>query len=357
MKKIHFNQLFKAKSKPTVGIDIGSNSIKIVEFQGEGAGRTLKRIGRAGIPMDSIVDGSIKDSETVSATLKRLLNNLDIRTKRASASISGYSVIVKRITVPYETEKDIEDNLLAEAEKYVPFEIDEVYIDFYILSGPDKEKPGSDIFLVAAKKEIVDQYAGLLESVGLTPAVIDVDAFALGNSFELAFGNVTEPAALVDIGASKTNLNVIINGTPIFARDMAIGGNQLTEAISDTTGLDREESERLKISGSKDDSLRQEAAGLIREYMELWADEIKKAIDFYRSGSPVEEHPKHLFLSGGSTLFKGIENQFQQRMKMDVSRLNPFARLGQVKEINPEYLDEVAPQFAIASGLGIRSSE
>ena len=357
MKKFEFSQLFRSRPKPTIGVDVGSNSIKIVEFSGYGPNRSVRRIGRAKLPQEAIVDGTIKDPEAVSGALSGLVENLSPKTKKASTSISGYSVIVKRVNVPFDTEQEIEDNLLLEAEKYVPFEIDEVYVDFYILAGPSEGRTGSDIFLVAAKKEIVDEYAKLLESVGLTPSVIDVDAFALGNAFELAFGEVAEPAALIDIGASKTNLNVLIKGTPVFARDMALGGNQITDAISEATGLSIDDAEKAKISGTKDPVLKQEIAQVIREIISDWTEEIKKALDFYRSSAPPEEHPRHVFLSGGSCLLYGIEKPFAEKLNLEVRRLNPFDKIGHDKEINPDYLSTVAPQFVIASGLGIRSSE
>jgi len=356
MKNFKLKNLFNKKDTPTLGIDIGSHTIKLAEFSGSGTSRNLRRIGRALLPPGVIVDGSIKDHDTVENTLRSLISNCQPKVKRVSTSISGYSVIVKRIRVPYVTEKEIEENLLIEAEKYVPFEIDDVYIDFSILKTADKEGEGTDIFLVAAKKEIVDAYAGLLEAIGLTPAVIDVDAFTLVNAFEMAFGDVSEPAVLIDIGAAKTNLNVIQNGMPIFARDMAIGGEQLTEAIQEATGLNREDAEAAKISGSRDKVLTEEVRQVVVQMADLWIEEIKKAINFFKANASPEEFPSHVFISGGCALLKDIEKHFSKGLGIEATKLNPFFDMTCTKEIDTAYLDTISPQMAIVSGLAMRSA-
>jgi type IV pilus assembly protein PilM len=358
MKNFKLTSLFKKKEKPVLGIDVGSHTIKLAEFAGSGKNRTLRTFGRAMLPPDVIVDGSIKDHETVGNILRNLISSCQPKIKRVATSISGYSVIVKRIHVPYSNEKDIEENLLIEAEKYVPFEIDDVYIDFSILKNTQQEDvEGTDIFLVAAKKEIVDAYAGLMEAIGLTPAVIDVDAFTLVNAFEMAFGDVSEPAVLIDIGASKTNLNIIQNGMPVFARDMAIGGEQLTEAIQEATGLSRDDAEAAKISGTKDKVLAEEIRQVVVEMADLWLDEIKKAINFFKSNAKPEEFPTHIFLSGGCALLKDLEAHFSKGLEIEATKLNPFSSVDHSKEIDPAYMDAVSPQMAIASGLAIRSAE
>ncbi len=357
MKNFKLPSLFKKKEKPVLGIDVGSHTIKLTEFSGSGRNRMLRTMGRALLPPDVIVDGSIKDHETVADILRNLIYNCQPRIKRVATSISGYSVIVKRIHIPYSDEKEIEENLLIEAEKYVPFEIDDVYIDFCILEGDHDNTEGADIFLVAAKKEIVDAYASLLETIGLTPAVIDVDAFTLVNAFEMAFGDISEPAVLIDIGASKTNLNIIRNGMPVFARDMAFGGEQLTEAIQEATGLNRDDSEAAKVSGTKDEVLAEEIRQVVVEMADLWLEEIKKAINFFKANAKPEEFPTHIFLSGGCALLKDLDKHFSKGLGIEANRLNPFSGIGHSKEIDPAYMDAISPQMAISSGLAIRSAE
>ncbi|NDY43206.1 type IV pilus assembly protein PilM [Dissulfurirhabdus thermomarina] len=350
----------KLKGRPArvLGLDVGSHSIKLVELVESGGGLVLRRVGKALLPPGAIADGSIQDRDEVMESLTALLGNLQPKTRRAATSIAGYSVIVKRITVPYATEREIEDNLVAEAENYVPFEIEDVYVDFYILRSPGEgEKPESEIFLVAAKKEVVDDYATVIQDVGLTPAVVDVDAFAMGNAFENAYGKVAEAVALVDIGASKTNLNVVAKGQSLFARDMAFGGRQLTEAIMEATGLDYPEAERLKISGTNDAALQSEAASVCQRVCRAWGAEIRKAVDFFVANAQAEEKPTRILLSGGTALMQGLDRFLGQEAKLPVQVFEPWRNISAEKGVDARYLAAVGPQMAIATGLALRTAD
>lgn len=343
------------RQRPTLGLDIGSHSIKIVELSSSGTSHTIRCVGRALVPPQAIVDGSIKEPDKVAEVLKVLLGNLRPKIKYAATSIAGYSVIVKKIIVPYQDEGEIERNLTFEAEKYVPFEIEEVYVDFHTLDGERKKSSGTEIFLVAAKREIVDEYAALIQEVGLSPAVVDVDAFALGNAFEGAFGLLNQPIVLVDIGAQKTNINIVLQGTSLFARDMAFGGTQLTEAIQKATGLEYVDAERIKIAGSADMAIMKEVTSVCNELCGVWASELKKAIDFYRANSSTEEYPTQLYTSGGSAFLKGLDMLFDDIIGLPVKILNPLHGFTADRGIEPEYISSVAPQMAIATGLALRA--
>ncbi len=356
MKSFSLKSFFRPKQKPTLGIDIGSHTIKLIEFEGSGDKRCLKTVGRTLLPKGAVVDGSLKEREIVEECLKNLISNCAPKLKRVSASISGYSVIVKRINVPYLTEREIEENLIIESEKYVPFEIEEVYIDFSILKM-DEERGESDIFLVAAKKEIVDEYADLLESIGLIPSIIDVDAFCLANAFEMAYGRSDEAAVLIDIGATKTNLNIVKSGMPVFTRDMAFGGEHLTEAIEEATGLNNLEAEKVKIIGTKDDLLKKEVSETIVRIVDLWVEEVGKAINFYKASSPNDGQPTCIFLSGGTSLLSGIETIFTKKLGLETKKFNCLSELIIPKEIDKKYVQRIEPQMAIASGLALRSVE
>jgi type IV pilus assembly protein PilM len=356
--KVKFPSLPKKwgqRQRPTLGLDIGSHSIKIIELSNSGTSHTIRCIGRALVPPQAIVDGSIKEPDKVAEVLKALLANLRPKVKYAATSIAGYSVIVKKIIVPYQDEGEIERNLIFEAEKYVPFEIEDVYVDFYVLDGERKKSSGTEIFLVAAKREIVDEYAVLIQDVGLSPAVVDVDAFALGNAFEGAFGLLAEPTVLVDIGAQKTNLNIILQGKSLFARDIAFGGAQLTEAIQEATGLEYVDAERIKIAGSEDMAIMKEVTPVCKELCSAWAEELKKAIDFYRASSSTEGYPTQLYTSGGSAFLKGLGRLFNDIIGLPVKILNPLHGFAVDHGIEPEYIASVAPQMAIATGLALRA--
>jgi type IV pilus assembly protein PilM len=341
--------------RPTLGLDIGSHSIKIVELSSSGTRHTIKCVGRALVPPQAIVDGSIKEPDKVAEVLKALIGNLRPKVKYAATSIAGYSVIVKKIMVPYQDEAEIEHNLIFEAEKYVPFEIEEVYVDFHLLNGKHEKSSGTEIFLVAAKREIVDEYAALIQEAGLSPAVVDVDAFALGNAFEGAFGLLAKPVVLVDIGAQKTNLNIVSQHPSLFAKDMAFGGAQLTEAIQEATGLEYVDAERIKIAGSEDMAIMKEITTVCKELCGVWASELKRAIDFYKASSSAEGYPTDLYVSGGSAFLKGLDMLFDDIIGLPVKILNPLHGFTINHGIEPEYISSVAPQMAIATGLALRA--
>lgn len=340
---------------PILGLDIGSHTIKIVELSSNGTHHTIKCVGRALVPPQAIIDGSIKEPDKVAEVLKALISNLQPKAKYAATSIAGYSVIVKKIMVPYQDEVEIENNLIFEAEKYVPFEIEEVYVDFHVLNGRQEKSGETEIFLVAAKREIVDEYASLIQEAGLSPAIIDVDAFALGNAFEGAFGLPAKPVVIVDIGAQKTNLNVVLQDASLFARDMAFGGTQLTEVIQEATGLEYIDAERIKIAGSEDKAIMKEVTKVCEEMYDVWASELKRAIDFYKASSSEEGYPAELYVSGGSAFLKGLDSLFGDIIGLPVKILNPLHGFTVDHGIEPEYVSSVAPQMVIATGLALRS--
>jgi len=343
------------RQRPTLGLDIGSHSIKLVEFSKNRAGRTIRRIGRALVPPQTIVDGSIKKPDELARVLRALIDNLQPKARYVATSIAGYSVIIKKIDIPYQDKKEIEDNLLFEAEEYIPFEIEDVYIDFHSLGKENKDDSGTEIFLVAAKKDMVNEYANLIQEVGLFPAIVDVEAFALGNAFEDASTTPTKPVALVDLGAQKTNFNIIGQGTSLFAKDIAFGGTQITEAIQEATGLGYEDAEKVKIAGDKDLALMKEVASVCNELCNVWATELKKTIDFYNASSKRTQQPEQLFISGGSAFLKGLGRLFSNTIGLSVKIFNPLQRFQVAQDIEPDYLSSIAPQMTIATGLALRT--
>ncbi len=355
--KISFNWLMRQREHPTVGVDIGSHSIKMVEFAGSGGQRVVRKVGRARLPQDSIVDGNIRDVVAISEALKTLVDNLQPRVKRATVSIAGYSVIAKRISVPYEDEKEIETNLLEEAENHVPFEVEDLYLDFHVIGPATDRGQGTEIFLAAAKREVVDTFANIIQEAGLLPSVVDVDGYALVNSFEDAHPEEEGMVVLIDIGAQKTSLNVVKMGQSLFSRDMSFGGSLITESIQEATGMSLLEAERIKIEGTDDPGLQREVGEICVEICTLWAQEVAQALDFFKGSVAAEnEVPSKIYMSGGSSLFKGLDRIFARETGLDVARHNPLADRNLDGSIEKEYIDLLGPQFAIASGLALRTA-
>jgi len=356
------------KKNQLVGLDIGSHAIKLVEIEDTKKGRILKNFGIIGLPQDAIVEGAIKEMEIVSSAIKTLYKNMKIKNKSVVTSISGYSVIVKKISIQKRGEAELDASIQDEAEQYIPFDINDVNLDYEILTPPgeeEAEKKGEgdkgdkglmDVMLVAAKKDIVEDYVSLLHLTGLSPAILDVDAFALQNAFELSAENISGCYALVNVGAEELGINAIKNGVSIFTRDSSYGGYQINEAIMSKFDVSYEEAEKIKLGGTKIDHKDKGALEeIFTSVISGWVNEIKRALDFLATTYPDESIEK-IVISGGSCRFPGFQKYLELETEIPVTELNPFGNL-QVndKMFDPKYLTYMAPQAAIAVGLALRS--
>jgi type IV pilus assembly protein PilM len=314
------------------------------------------------------VEGAIKEMEIVSSAIKALYKNLKLKNKNIVTSISGYSVIVKKISIPKRDEAELETSIQDEAEQYIPFDINDVNLDYEILTpmsaGAEKreeeagkaDKALMDVMLVAAKKDIVEDYVSLLQLTGLNPAILDVDAFALQNAFELSTGNTSGCYAIVNVGAEELGINAIKDGVSIFTRDSSYGGYQINEAIMSRLDVSQEEAEKIKLGGAKLES--NERAALEEIFTSVvsgWVNEIKRALDFLATTYPDQSIEK-IFISGGSCRIPGFPKILEMETDISVEELNPFMNL-QISEktFDPKYLSYMAPQAAVAVGLALRS--
>lgn len=344
---------FLSKQKMTVGLDIGSHSVKVCEFAEAGKKRKLISLGTAQLPVGSVEDGELRDPEAVGEVIKNLIKNLEIKSKKVAISISGYSVIMKKINLAVMTEEELQHHIHAEAEQYIPFDIDEVYIDFQDLQTNKEDEERTDVMLVAAKKEVVNKYMEMLEGIGLKVVVVDVDAFALENSYELSMGQ-DDNVILVDIGSSKMNINIISGGASVFARDVFLGSRQLTEQIQGKLDVSFEEAEDLKVSAQDPGDQLPQLEETFASACTQWILEIKKALDFYNSNYPEEPIDK-MVLSGGGSHIRGLEHYFASESELEIEKFNPFASaVVDRKKIDPQYLAYIAPEMAISTGLASR---
>lgn len=354
------------KKNQLVGLDIGSHAIKIVEIEETKKGRFLKNFGMIGLPREAIVEGAIKEIEIVSSAIKNLYKNLKISNKNVATSISGYSVIVKKISIAKRGQAELESSIQDEAEQYIPFDIHDVNLDYEVLSTEEdesetkEEKEQSagqmDVMLVAAKKDIVEDYVGLLQLTGLNPMTLDVDAFALQNAFELSSEKITGCYALVNVGAEELGINVIKNGVSIFTRDSSFGGLQINEGIMSKFNVPYEDAEKIKLGGSK---LESKDKGKLEEVFTSvvsgWVNEVKRALDFLVTTYP-DQTIERVVVSGGSCRIPGFRKYLEMETEIPVLELNPFSSLRiNEKLFDPKYLSYVAPQAAVAVGLALRS--
>jgi len=359
MKKITLPSFLNFRRQSlAVGLDIGSYAVKLCELceTGKNCHRLLK-LGSAVLPADAMADGILQEPAAVSQVIARLFENLQIKNKKVAISMSGYSVIVKKINLAVMSDKELAAHIHSEAEQYIPFDIDDVYLDFQDLktNTPDSER--TDVMLVAAKKDVVDGYLTLLAGLGLQPVLVAVDAFALENSFAYSDGGMDENVALVDIGATKMSINILAHGTSILARDVVMGSRQITEQIEQQCGFDPLAAEEVKIG--RQDPGEQTACleEIFAKYCTQWVLEIKKALDFYLS-THTEEGIDRLILSGGGSRIKGFDQFLQEETGIKTEIFNPFATAAVNPErIDPAYVAHIAPEMAIAVGLAIRAVE
>jgi type IV pilus assembly protein PilM len=355
LRKINMGSFFSRRSRLSLGLDIGSHSVKICELEDRNSSLYLATLGSAQIPSGAVEDGILQDPDMVGSVISNLVKNLKIKGKKAAISISGYSVIVKKISLNSMSDEEMESHIHSEAEQYIPFDIDEVYLDFQNLHTNTEDNERTDVMLVAAKKEVVDSYLDMLKKAGLTAGIVDVDAFALENSYEDNFGT-EETIALVDIGASKMNINIIQNGASLLARDVAVGSRQLTEQIQNRLGISFPEAESLKIGAVEAGEHSEDLADLFASTCSQWIGEIKRALDFFYTNHP-DNKIKKIVLSGGGSRVKGFDQLLQRETEIGTELFNPFNKISLSNKIDPDYVQYLAPEMAISVGRASRPEE
>jgi type IV pilus assembly protein PilM len=346
--------LFSRKGT-VVGLDIGSSSIKLLELAEMKGGYQLRNFGIAPLPPEGIVDGALMDSVTIVEAIRGLASALRIKTKDVVTSVSGHSVIVKKINIPVMTEDQLEESIQWEAERYIPFDINDVNIDFQILSPTEGNDELMDVVLVAAKKDIINDYLSVIIEAGLHPVIVDIDSFAIENMFEANY-SVTrdEVIALANIGASVTNINILKRGISSFTRDIFTGGNSITEEIQRQLNVDFDEAEALKVGDRMDEASQKVVQEVLKSALDSLGTEIAKSLDFFHSTSSQEKVAK-VFLSGGCAKISGIEKVIEQQAGIPVEIANPFKEIDCSKrDLDIDYLKEMEPIMAVSVGLGLR---
>ena len=245
------------KTKSLIGLDIGSSSVKAVELKKAKDGYELVSFGLEPLAQDTVVDGAIMDAPSVAEKIISIFDAQKIKTKDVATSVSGHSVIVKRVSMPLMTEEELYDRIQAEASQHIPFDIADVNLSYQLLEATENQM---DVLLVAVKKDKILNHTNVLAQAGKTPMVVDIDAFALQNTFEVNYEpDPSQVVALLNVGASVMNINIIRGWTPLFTRDVSVGGNQYTDALQKELDLSFEDAEKLKMGGTHAGSERRTA--------------------------------------------------------------------------------------------------
>lgn len=345
--------MFGKRKKQIVGCDIGSSAIKIVELKPlKNDEFQLLHAAVAELSPEAIVDGAIMDSSLVVEALSRLISENGIKNSNFGGSLSGHSVIIKKIQLPSMTEAELAESIQWEAEQYIPFDINDVNLDYVVLDAGTGDS--MDVLLVAVKKDRIADYTSVIVQAGKEPALVDVDVFALQNAFEANYGIAQETVALVNVGASVMNINVLHNGSSIFWRDVAFGGNQYTEAIQRELNLPREDAERLKLGERVGEHSLQQVMGVINSVSEDLAAELQKTIDFFVATSSVDRIDR-VVMAGGSAQVLNLEEVLKDRFQVNVEVMNPFRSIRYSEsDFDPEWINRHAPAMSVAVGLAVR---
>lgn len=344
-----------SKKKDVVGLDIGSSSIKLVELKNDKNGYQLQNLAISPLPPEAIVDGALMDSVTIIDTIREVIATSKTKSKDAVTSISGHSVIVKKISLPFMTEAELEESIQWEAERYIPFDINDVNIDFQIFGATPENPEVMDVILVAAKKDIINDYVSIIMESGLNPVIIDLDSFALENMLAINYGTGEgETVAIANVGSSVTNIDIIKNNISAFTRDIFKGGNQITEEIQRQLHVDHEEAEKIKVGTKVDLTSQPIIQDVLKTASESLAVEIGNSLDFFQSTNTYEKIGK-LYLSGGGSKIKDFDIILQQQIGIPVEVVNPFKKVGYSgRNFDLEYLREIGPIMAVAVGLASR---
>jgi type IV pilus assembly protein PilM len=345
---------FLRKPRPLVGLDIGSSAVKAVELRPAGKGYKVAAFASQPVPPDAIVDGAIIDGTAVAEAIKRLFDQRSFKAREVAASLSGNAVIVKKISLPVMTGQELDDSIHWEAEQYIPFDIQDVNLDYQVLDGGDG-RGSMDVLLVAAKKEKIADYTSVIAQAGCTATVVDVDAFALQNAYEANYG--ADPGAvtvLLNAGASATNVNIVVGDQSVFTRDISLGGNAYTEAVQRELNLPFDLAEHAKkgyaVEGVSFDDVRP----VLRATTEHLLLEIQKTFDFFKTTTGLDRIDR-VMLCGGASRVDGFGEMLQERFGAPVEMLDPFREIAfDGKRLGIDEPEDLAPTAAVAVGLALR---
>ena len=349
--------MFGFGAKSIVGLDVGSSSIKAVELKKGRGGIEVVHLGLEHLAPDIVVDSMIVDSGTVSSAISKLFSDNGIKTKLVATAVSGHSVIVKKISLPSISDAELADTIQKEAALHIPFDLADVNLDYQIMSE-DEGQPQMDVLLVAVKKDKILNYTNVLSMAGKTPAIVDIDALALQNCYEFNYEpSPNQVVALLNLGASVMNINIVKGTTPLFPRDVSVGGHQYTDSLQKELDLNFEDAEALKL-GRKVGTVSEDAkTPILQQVTEIIVLEIQKTFDFFRA-SAAGEHIEKILVAGGSSKVPGLLEALRQEFSMAVEILNPFQKISPPSGgAGMELIEGNAGQLAVAVGLALRSFE
>ena len=355
--KLGLNFDFHQASPPLIGLDISSSAVKMVELAESGRGvYRLERYVIEPLPKDAVTDGNITNLDATADTVKRAYKKLGSRIKNVAMALPVAMVITKKIILPgNQREEDMEIQVEAEANQYIPFAMDEVNLDFQIIGPAPNSAEEVEVLIAASRKEKVEDRVAVAETAGLKTVIMDVDSYATLEAFgliapQLPANGRDQNIAIVDIGAHMMHFYVIRNGQQLFSREQAFGGNQLTQDIQRAFNLSADEAEVAKRSGGLPDNY---DIDVLQPFTETLALEVARALQFFFT-STTHTQVEHIILAGGCSLISGLDEIVAKRTNINTLIGNPFAEMAQAQKLRPQQLAADAPMLLIAIGLALR---
>jgi type IV pilus assembly protein PilM len=341
-----------------VAFDIGSSSVKMVEAAADKSGYRLLNVGLIPLPPGAVQNNMVTDGPLVAKAIQNLIQENGVRSTKVISAVPGRAVIIKKIQMPRQDEEELEANVEFEANKLIPENLDNVNLDYQVLGYLDGGNK-MEVLLVAVKKEIVNSFTELIEAAGLTPAVMDVDYFAMENMYETNYtaesGGVV---GLIHIGARYTSITLLQNGLSTFTGDLPIGGEEFTDHLRRELNISTDAAETFKLTGALESKKGLDVATILHPSVENFAQEIRRTLSLYGTIASEEgEGLKSIYLSGGSAKVSGLSSFLQEIMGVPVTIAEPFHGFTLHKKVDRSYVAEAAPLFAVAAGLSIRRPE
>lgn len=346
------------KKKNTAGLDIGSSSIKVIELDGKQNALNLVGLGFENLPPEMIIDGQIMELNTVSEVIQTVFRDQHINSDRVVAGVSGHSVILKNIVVPPMSQEELEESIDYYAEEHIPYDLADVSLDYHIT---DETEEAVQVLIAACKRERIDNLKQAIQLAGKNPVIVDIDTFALQNCYEVNYQpQPDETVALLNIGAATMNMNILRGAQSLFTRDITVGGNQFTDVLQRGLGISYVDAEAAKrgmpIAG---DGEQFSVEPFLDNVLDTIAIEIQKTFDFYRATTEdggVEV--SRMLISGGGSKLRRLPEELSKRLELRVEVLNPFQRIKvDARKFDPDYLNEIMPEMAVAVGLALRGVE
>ena len=350
--------LFGNRSRELIGLDISSSAVKLLELSRRGDRYTVESFAVEPLPPNCVNDRQITDPRVVGEVILKALGRAGTKNRQCAVAVAGSSVITKVITMPASLkDNDMEEQIKAEADQYIPYPIDEVNIDFQVLGPSQREKDAVDVLLAACRKEQVESRIAALEIAGLKPMVVDIEAYALENACEFlthqmpALG-VGKTVAIVDVGASTTSLLVLHDRKTVYTRDQAFGGKQLTEDIMRFYGMSYEEAGKAKRLGNLPPNYENE---VLSHFIADMAQQIDRSLQFFFAAASRHNVIDQLILAGGCAHIAGIDAAVQKRLQIPCVIAQPFAKMSIGSRAKPAQLGQDQASMLIAAGLALRA--